>query len=252
MIGEVEQNVAGGPLKLAADYGVGQVAYVQVHIGPPEAVLAGAGWLFGGQTNYSSNPDFTVAVMSNQAALVVFKPVSNWATPASKLLSVPLGELTVYNATYRSNVAFVQMQLGPAAALAAGAGWRAQGETNYTMNATSVVEVVTVTNTAVLEFKPVAGWEAPVNRTEILPVGELTVLTANYRVTPPVFQLKPWVGLSLTGTTGTTYRIEYRTNLAAGAWLPLQTNTLDAGLNLLSPWPPTNGPSAFYRAVWLP
>jgi hypothetical protein len=34
--------------------------------------------------------------------------------------------------------------------------------------------------------------------------------------------------------------------------LPLKTNTLGPGFNLLLPWPPTNGPAAFYRAVWLP
>jgi len=247
-----EMNVAGGPLKLAADYGVGQVAYVQVHIGPPEAVLAGAGWLFEGQTNYSSNPNFTVAVLSNQTARIVFKSVSNWATPPSELLSVPLGQLTVHDATYRSNVAFVQVQLGPPAALASGGGWRAQGQTNYTMNSTSIVEVVTISNKTIVEFKPIPAWEPLESREEILPTGELTVLTANYSVTPPVFHLNPSVGLSLTGTTGTTYRIEYRTNLAAGVWLALQTNTLDVSVNLLFPWPPTNGPSAFYRAVWLP
>jgi hypothetical protein len=33
----------------------------------------------------------------------------------------------------------------------------------------------------------------------------------------------------------------------------LSTNTIMSnGFNLLLPWPPTNGPAAFYRAVWLP
>jgi hypothetical protein len=58
-------------------------------------------------------------------------------------------------------------------------------------------------------------------------------------------------GIGLTGTTGTVYRVEYRTNLTIGSWIPLSTNTIGSGINTLLPWPPTNGPAAFYRAVWL-
>jgi hypothetical protein len=69
---------------------------------------------------------------------------------------------------------------------------------------------------------------------------------------PPTMSMDQAVGLRITGTLSTTYRIEYRTNLISGGWLPLQTNTISAGANLLLPWPPANGPAAFYRAVWLP
>jgi hypothetical protein len=68
----------------------------------------------------------------------------------------------------------------------------------------------------------------------------------------PVLTFAPAFGLGITGTTGTTFRLEYRTSLVSGQWLPLKTNTLGPGLNLLLPWPPTNGPAAFYRAMWLP
>jgi hypothetical protein len=68
----------------------------------------------------------------------------------------------------------------------------------------------------------------------------------------PVLTFNPASGLGITGTTGATFRLEYRASLVSGQWLPLKTNTLGPGFNLLLPWPPTNGPAAFYRAVWLP
>jgi hypothetical protein len=40
--------------------------------------------------------------------------------------------------------------------------------------------------------------------------------------------------------------------LSSGTWLALKTNTLGPGFNQVLPWPPTNGPAGFYRAVWLP
>jgi len=68
----------------------------------------------------------------------------------------------------------------------------------------------------------------------------------------PVLTFNPASGLGITGTTGATFRLEYRASLVSGQWLPLKTNTLGPGFNLLLPWPPTNGPAAFYRALWLP
>jgi hypothetical protein len=69
---------------------------------------------------------------------------------------------------------------------------------------------------------------------------------------PPVLTFNPASGLGITGTTGVTFRLDYRISLVSGQWLPLKTNTLGPGFNLLLTWPPTNGPAAFYRAVWLP
>jgi uncharacterized repeat protein (TIGR01451 family) len=71
-------------------------------------------------------------------------------------------------------------------------------------------------------------------------------------VSPPMMVANGARGIGLSGTPGTSYLIEYRTNLISGAWQALQTNTLTAGVNYILPWPPTNGAAAFYRAVWLP
>jgi uncharacterized repeat protein (TIGR01451 family) len=72
-------------------------------------------------------------------------------------------------------------------------------------------------------------------------------------LTPPVLVVNPTNSLSLTGTAGTTYRLEYSTNLATGQWLALRTNTIGkAGVTNVLSLPPTNCSACFYRAVWLP
>jgi hypothetical protein len=216
-------------------------------------LTAGAGWLFSGQTNYSTNANFTVAVLSNQTAQIDFRRISNWATPISVRLSVPLGQLTVYHADYRTNIAFVQVQFGPTQAVAAGGGWRFVGQTSYITNEFTTEEYTVSGGSPVIEFKPVPGWNAPPPKSISVSVGATTVVSnLTYSVSPPSLQLDPSLGLQLTGTAGTTYRIEYRTNLSNGDWQPLQTNALSSGPNVLIPWPLSNLQSAFYRAVWLP
>ena len=72
-------------------------------------------------------------------------------------------------------------------------------------------------------------------------------------VVSPVMVADAANGIGISGTPGTTYRIEFRTNLVSGAWSPLRTNTISAGTNyFLPPASPTNGAAGFYRALWLP
>ena len=148
-----------------------------------------------------------------------------------------------------SHPAYVQVVLGPPAAVSAGAGWRLQGDATYG-TATNYTRSVTSSN-AVIEFAPVSGWNLPTNQSVSLTAGQLTVINANYTLTPPVMVLNKANGLGISGAAGTTYRIEYRTNLTQGAWLPLETNTIGSGTNYILPWSPTNSGTRFYRAVWL-
>ena len=149
------------------------------------------------------------------------------------------------------NPAYLQVRLAPPAAVSAGAGWRLHGDSTYG-TAANYTRVIT-TNGATVEFKPVSGWNPPAAQSIQISAGTVNVITnLSYTVVPPWLVVDPVHGLALTGATGTTYRIEYRTSLVAGSWLPLKTNTLGAGVNTLLPWPLTNGPAAFYRVVWLP
>jgi hypothetical protein len=87
--------------------------------------------------------------------------------------------------------------------------------------------------------------------------GSITIFTANYTLatgTPasPVLVANR-NSLGIIGTTGTVYRLEWRTSLTSGSWQPVSTNTITtSGFNLLLSNPAANGSVNFYRAVWLP
>ena len=150
-----------------------------------------------------------------------------------------------------SNPGYVQFQLAPPSAVQQGAAWRLQGDSSYS-TAANYTRAVTSTNSFAVEFKPIAGWNLPPNQFLSLQPGLITVANAFYTVTNPVLFANKTIGIGITGTTGTVYRLERRASLSSGSWLPVNTNTIGPGINVLLPAPLTNGPSSFYRAVWLP
>ena len=150
------------------------------------------------------------------------------------------------------NLGHIQFHLGPPAAVLAGASWKLSTDpVNAYGSAPNYTLAVDSTNELKVDFKPIAGWNLPTNQTVRVFPGPITTKSAFYTVISPVLVADPKRGIGITGTTGTTYRLEFRQSLAQGAWIPLSTNTLGGGFNPVWPWPTTNSSSAFYRAVWL-
>ncbi len=150
-----------------------------------------------------------------------------------------------------NNPGYLQFQLAPPAAVAAGAAWELQGDTAWS-TATNYTRAVFSTNAVVIQFKPINGWNLPTNQAVTVLPGQITPYTAFYTVTNPILVAGNSIGLGITGTTGTVYQLQRRTNLTSGSWLPVSTNTiLTTGFNLLLSKPATNGNTSFYRAVWL-
>jgi hypothetical protein len=159
------------------------------------------------------------------------------------------GVVTLCPVVGSGQIGYVQVHVGPAAAVSAGAKWGISGQAgssdpNFT---------VAVNNSQIvrLEFSRVDGWWPP-NAIVAVTLGTLTTLDVSYTVVAPRLEFRELIGLGITGTLNTSYRLERRSNPASGNWLAVITNTLGPGFNLLLPWPLTNGPTAFYRAVWLP
>ena len=150
-----------------------------------------------------------------------------------------------------SDPGYVQFQLEPPAAVAAGAGWKLEGDSAYS-SATNYIRAVTTTNAFTVEFKPIPGWNLPTNQMMTVLPGQINSQTVFYTVTNPVLVADNSIGLGITGTTDTVYQIQRRTSLTSGSWLSVSTNTINSnGFNLVLPNPATNGNAFFYRAVWL-
>jgi hypothetical protein len=150
-----------------------------------------------------------------------------------------------------SHPGYLQFILGPPAAVAAGAAWELQGDTNYS-TATNWTRVLLSTNAVVVQFKPIAGWNLPANQAvSVVPAPPITIVTnALYTVVNPTLVVNG-MNIGITGTTGTVYVIQRRSSLISGSWINVSTNTITSGgFNLLLPNPTTNGPVNFYRALW--
>jgi hypothetical protein len=149
------------------------------------------------------------------------------------------------------NPGYVQLQLAPPAAVAAGAGWRLEGDTTYS-TATNYTEAVLSTNAIGVQFKPIAGWNLPTNQTVTVYPQQIVTPVAFYTVSNPVMVANESLGIGIIGTTGTVYEVESRTSLTSGSWVPVSTNTIiSSGFNLVLPKPGTNNTTTFYRVVWL-
>ena len=203
------------------------------------------GTLYSGVTPYASAVraiDSDVVNLITNAAALGDNGTNH--TGGGVITIIPNQALSTFNPGY------LQFQLSPASAVAAGAGWRLQGDSSY-LSAPNSIRAVTSANAAV-EFKPINGWNLPTNQAVAVQPGQITSTNAFYSVINPVLVAGGAVGIGITGTTGTVYRIERRSSLTSGTWLPVSTNTIaSGGFNLLLPNPATNGPVNFYRAVWL-
>ena len=126
------------------------------------------------------------------------------------------------------------------------------GDTAYS-SASNYTRSVTSTNAFAVEFKPVSGFNLPTNQNATVVPGQILGYTAFYSVTNPLLLNNRAVGIGISGTTGTTYRLERKSALTNATWLPVSTNTiLSNGFNLVLPRPATNPPTGFYRLQWLP
>jgi hypothetical protein len=160
-------------------------------------------------------------------------------------------------AVSQSHPGYLVIQLGPPAAVQAGAAWELAGQsTSYYSTANPSLQEITTTNAAALQFRPILGWNVPTNRSVTVFPGVIVTNIALYTSASPIFSSASLSGNHLVMTfgagTGQNYALDRSTNLTA--WTPLVTNTVPGGGTLnFSDTPTTNSSkSVFYRARLVP
>jgi hypothetical protein len=161
------------------------------------------------------------------------------------------GVVVLSSSVTTGSSSFMQWQLGPPSAVKAGAAWKVATDASYS-TATNYTVLLGSTNAVTVQFKAIPGWITPGTQSVSVPKGQFVTYGINYTVSNPVLAFSPQLGFGFAGTTGTVYRIETRTNLVAGSWLPLSTNIItNANFNLLLPKNGFTNRAGYYRAVWL-
>jgi hypothetical protein len=144
-------------------------------------------------------------------------------------------------------LAYVQVEISPPAAVAAGAAWRVQGTSAWSSGPTYTAGLARG-GSVTLEFKPIPGWNLPTNQTLTVTLGQLTTSWARYTL-PAQLTMSPATGLVAAGYVGgpftppsLTYILTNKGEVSLN-WLATKTAnwlTLSAGTGTLSPGASTN------------
>jgi len=240
----IQQEVYAAPWFLSYPGNSGGPFYVQFNgYYYPAAVYLGT--LFSGSQPYASVVRAIDSNVVNLIRLAASQGDSGTNNTGGGIITIiPTQGVT-------TNAGYVFCSIQPPAALRAGAAWRLSNDAVYA-SLPNYTRSVKSTNPIVLEYKMIDGWNLPSNQTVMVLPGLATTNIAFYTVTTPLLIQKA-VGLGMTGTTGTTYRLERSITLRPNEWFPFKTNTLTStGFNLVLPPPGTNASPTFYRLLWLP
>lgn len=175
---------------------------VAVALSPAQAVAAGAQWRRVGETTWRDSLT-TGTNFPAGPAVIEFKPTQGWHTPASRRVTIADGQTTAIAATYVRQIGALRVDLAPAQAVAAGAQWRRVGQTAWRDSGTT--ETGIEAGYQAIEFKTVAGWNAPDNALAVIAADKTTTMTGVYQV--PTAQLRVTLTPYNAATVGARWRL---------------------------------------------
>jgi alpha-tubulin suppressor-like RCC1 family protein len=112
------------------------------------------------------------------------------------------GVITLNFGTGSGTLAFIQVQITPAAAVSAGAAWRLQGSGTAWHSSSADTEAVAQGDHPVIEFRTVAGWDGPPSRTvTVAPGAQVNIINAAYTRSAQLV-VSPAGGLGFSGAAG--------------------------------------------------
>jgi hypothetical protein len=207
-----------------------------------------AGVYLGGTANSIVRAiDGAVAELINSAGVAAYTGVNhggNGGVPA------PIGGgLNLASGNY-------QVQIGPAAALAAGAGWQVAGQGLSTYYTNTAATYTLPAGTYTITFRAVAGYLTPANVTLNVTANQTSGINVTYASAGPTITAPEVIGnvfeLSVAAAAGQEIALERSTNLTS--WTALATNAVPAGgvLNLTDTIPTNHHGGAFYRTRLMP
>jgi len=153
---------------------------LQVTLGPTGAVSAGAQWNVDGGAWQNSGT--TVSGLLVGSHTVNYKSVTGWIAPSSESVTINNGLTTAISRTYTSvtTAGNLQVTLGPAGAVSAGAQWNVDG--GAWQNSGTTVSGLSVGSRTV-NYKSVFGWIAPPSEQVNINNGQTTAISRTYTPT---------------------------------------------------------------------
>jgi hypothetical protein len=153
------------------------VGSLEVTVNPAAAVSAGAQWQVDGGAWQTTGA--VVSGLSVGSHSVAFSTVIGWTTPASQTVSISANSTATATGTYIAipQVGSLEVTIGPAAAVSAGAQWQVDGGAWQAAGAT-VTNLPAGDHT--VSFKAVARWHTPADQTVATGSGATTTASGVY------------------------------------------------------------------------
>jgi hypothetical protein len=153
-----------------------QVGALEVNITPTGAVTAGAQWRVDGGTWVGGGS--VTDGLSLGSHTVSFKAVSGWTAPADMIVTVNANQKTAITGTYALiPTGALQVSIGPAGAVTAGAQWQFDGGTWQASDAT--ISGLSLGNHTV-SFKTVSTWNTPADVIVPITANQTAAVTSTY------------------------------------------------------------------------
>jgi len=146
-----------------------------VTIIPQAAVDAGAEWKVDNGTWQKTGA--TVSGLAVGTHAIEFKMIADWAKPANQNVTIQAGKTASASGTYSKATGMLSVTIIPQAVVDAGAEWRAN---NGVWQKSGVTLSGLAAGTHSVEFKTIAGWRSPINRSVAIQTGKTTPVKGSY------------------------------------------------------------------------
>jgi len=170
-------SVTNGTTNMVTETYALQTGALEVTIGPPAAVSAGAEWQVDGGAWQTSGAVVSGLVVADNH-IVAFTNISGWTTPANQTVFVTSGTTTMLTETYALQTGALEVTIDPPTAVSAGAEWQVDGGAWRSSGA--VVSGLPVTSNHIVVFTNLSGWTTPANQTVSVTNGTTNLVTGTY------------------------------------------------------------------------
>ncbi|UCE49927.1 MAG: S8 family serine peptidase [Phycisphaerales bacterium] len=176
---------------------------LRVTISPQAARDAGARWRRTGTDTWRTSGSTESNVPTGSHA-VQFKSISGWDKPPNRTVTVNDGRTATTNGTYVRQTGSLTVTINPQAARDVGARWRRVGTGTWRESDSTERNIPTGSHT--VEFKSIAGWNRPSNRTVTVNSGQTTTTIGTYTFDPPTGSLTVTINPQAARDAGARWR----------------------------------------------
>lgn len=157
--------------------GVAPTGSLKISISPQAAIEAGAQWRRINTSTWKDSGSTETGIPVGGYE-VEFRSITGWTNPANKTGTIIKDQLSSNSGSYTQQVGALKISISPQGAIDAGAEWRRVNTSTW--RASGYTESNVPVGGYEVEFKSIAGWTTPSNKTGTVLNGQLSTNSGSY------------------------------------------------------------------------